>query len=336
MPDLRGLFLQKFLAISAGTGTSPRRAGSLRWWDFLFYASFGVMITKAVEISGILLVFSFLVIPAVISSLFLRGLGRRLAAGWLIGTAASITGLVVSYAYDFSAGPAIVSSLTLFLVATGCIRHVARSRHPVRSAIKLVFAFSSLVFLLDLIYRGSPLGRGIDFANVHSMHSAREPAGHGHPETPHALQLLDRFDSDPQDKKTLEELVSHIGGLVELLGDESPDVRERAAVAIGAVGGGPLVERELGKAFALESDTWVRFEIAKALLSLDPAAAGRLLFSMMEDEKTPTFLKAQAVELLRKETGDDFGYNPQAATQENHEALGRWRDRLEKPFEKKK
>lgn len=330
------IFLEKFLALSLLGEASSRKNASMWMWDFLFYASFGVMITKAVEISGILLVFAFLVIPAVISSLFLKGIGGRLAAGWLLGTVASVIGLSVSYRYDLSAGPAIVSLLTLALIVAGLARHILRTPHPVAYAIKAALALSSLAFVSYIFYLESPLGKGASHPHDHVNETGEEVRIHstgefgGHTEGTHALHLLDRFAADPRDEKILKELESHVSGLISLLYDKSPDVRERAAGAMGAVGGGPMVERELEKAFAQEEDEWVRFEMAKALFSLDARAGGRLLLSMMSDEKMPTFLKAQSVRLLRKETGASFGYSPEATLRENREALRQWDELLDR------
>ena len=41
-------------------------------WDFLFYALFGVVITSSVKVAGILQVFSFLIVPAIVSSYFFK------------------------------------------------------------------------------------------------------------------------------------------------------------------------------------------------------------------------------------------------------------------------
>lgn len=109
-------FRHRFLLITTNPAEAYRRGWWVRWWDFLFYLSFGIIITFSVEIGGILMVFSYLVIPACIAILLAENMKIRLLLGWLIGWVGSALGLVVSYVWDFPTGPAIVVVLGLMLV----------------------------------------------------------------------------------------------------------------------------------------------------------------------------------------------------------------------------
>lgn len=82
-------------------------------WDFIFYALFGVVITSSVQVAGVLLVFSFLIVPAVLSSVFYKGLFQRLLFGWGVGFVLSFLGMSLSYWLDFPAGALIVVVFTL-------------------------------------------------------------------------------------------------------------------------------------------------------------------------------------------------------------------------------
>src|SRR6185295_13075768 len=74
------IFRKKFLAISMSHGGElPPGA---RLWDFLFYASFGFVVTSSVSIAGVLLVFCYLIVPSVAAMLFADSIGKRLAIGW--------------------------------------------------------------------------------------------------------------------------------------------------------------------------------------------------------------------------------------------------------------
>lgn len=86
---------------------------SSAFWDFIFFALFGVVITSSVGIAGILLVFSFLVVPALISSSLVKSLKGQLILGWIIGTILSFIGMSLSYFYDLPAGAIIVVVFTL-------------------------------------------------------------------------------------------------------------------------------------------------------------------------------------------------------------------------------
>jgi zinc/manganese transport system permease protein len=94
------------------------RAEGLRvvLWDFLFYTLLGVVITLAVRIAGVVVVFAFLIIPATISALFTPRLGARLVIAWVCGGVSSLAGLLFSYYLDFSVGPAVALFLGVVLV----------------------------------------------------------------------------------------------------------------------------------------------------------------------------------------------------------------------------
>ena len=92
---------------------------TLSWkWDFLFYALFGLVITSSVHVSGVLLVFSFLIVPAVLSSIFYRSLLKRLFFGWGVGFLLSALGVFFSYSLDFPTGACIVALFTLLPILT--------------------------------------------------------------------------------------------------------------------------------------------------------------------------------------------------------------------------
>jgi len=86
------------------------------WWDFVFYALLGVVITVAVRVTGVVTVFSFLIIPATISALFSTHWGLRMFIAWTAATVASLAGLLFAYRFDFSLGPAIALFLGAVLV----------------------------------------------------------------------------------------------------------------------------------------------------------------------------------------------------------------------------
>ena len=110
------LFRQPFKEISDNYENARRKGIKVMWWDFLFYALFGIVITLAVRIGGVVLIFAFLIIPATISALFSSNWGRRLVISWVIGLGAIVAGLLFANYFDFSIG----STISLFLgVALG-------------------------------------------------------------------------------------------------------------------------------------------------------------------------------------------------------------------------
>jgi len=106
----------RFTLVTMDPEEAFRRGWRVRWWDFVFYLTFGIAITFSVQIGGILMVFSYLVIPACIAMLLASSLRTRLVVGWVVGGAGSALGLLASYAWDLPAGPAVVAVLGLSLV----------------------------------------------------------------------------------------------------------------------------------------------------------------------------------------------------------------------------
>jgi zinc/manganese transport system permease protein len=102
------IFRKKFLLISTNLAQAEGSGMSIRLWDFLFYASFGFVVTSSVAIAGVLLVFCYLIVPSVGAMLFADRIGRRLAIGWTMGTLVSALGIYFSVLADLPTGATIV------------------------------------------------------------------------------------------------------------------------------------------------------------------------------------------------------------------------------------
>lgn len=118
----------RFLLISVDVQEAWNRGLWVRWWDFVFYVTFGFVVTSSVQIAGVLLVFSYLVAPAVCAMLFVNRIIYRLSLGWAIGFIASAAGMIVSVRWDLPTGASIVSSFGLALIACAIISRVASPR----------------------------------------------------------------------------------------------------------------------------------------------------------------------------------------------------------------
>jgi zinc/manganese transport system permease protein len=116
------VFRRRFLAISMDPHRAEAEGVSIRLWDFLFYASFGFVVTSSVSIAGVLLVFCYLIVPSVAAMLYAESVGRRLAIGWSMGTIVSALGVYLSLQLDLPTGATIVCTFGLVLILMAVVR----------------------------------------------------------------------------------------------------------------------------------------------------------------------------------------------------------------------
>ncbi|MDF1544037.1 MAG: metal ABC transporter permease [bacterium] len=117
---LHWLFRKRFVELSFGQSQKQKS----RLWDFLFYASFALVVTSSVKICGVLLVFIFLVVPSVFGAIMTDSISRRLILGWLFGIVGSAMGLLFSIWLDTPSGATIVCTFGLLLLVVSPIRKI--------------------------------------------------------------------------------------------------------------------------------------------------------------------------------------------------------------------
>ena len=120
------LFRKRFLLISLNPEKAEEQGISVRLWDFLFYASFGFVVTSSVAIAGVLLVFCYLIVPSVGAMLYAENVGPRLAIGWTMGTLVSALGVYLSLKIDLPTGATIVCTFGIILVLMAALRGLLR------------------------------------------------------------------------------------------------------------------------------------------------------------------------------------------------------------------
>lgn len=128
------VFRKKFFLISQDRSKAREQGINTPVWDFLFYATFGLVVTSSVHIAGVLLVFSILVIPPVIALFFASTPGRRLTIGWSIAVVGAIIGILSSLKMDLPTGPSIMVALIGLLIIAALLRRLRlRSASPADS-----------------------------------------------------------------------------------------------------------------------------------------------------------------------------------------------------------
>jgi zinc/manganese transport system permease protein len=124
-------FRKRFLLISLNPREAEAQGISIRLWDFLFYVSFGFVVTRSVAIAGVLLVFCYLIVPSVGAMLFADRIGPRLAIGWTMGTLVSALGVFLSVKMDTPTGATIVCTFGAVLVAMFLVHLMVFHGHAV-------------------------------------------------------------------------------------------------------------------------------------------------------------------------------------------------------------
>ena len=112
------LLRRRFLEVTF----APERSSNVRLWDFLFYMSFGIVISYSVEIAGVLMVFSALVIPGAVAFLFTSRFGRALLLAWAAGAVAIVGGIGASFYWDVATGPLLVCAFGVVLIFAAIMR----------------------------------------------------------------------------------------------------------------------------------------------------------------------------------------------------------------------
>ena len=110
------LFRKHFIQLSEAYIGNSIVQKHQKFWDFLFYVSFGIVIIEAVKLAGVLSVFAFLILPASVSALFSARWRTRILIGLAAGTTAALVGLYLSMIFDVTASPLIIISMGLILL----------------------------------------------------------------------------------------------------------------------------------------------------------------------------------------------------------------------------
>lgn len=317
------IFRRRFLTISLEPGRAEREGWSVRWWDFLFYTSFGFVITSSVAMAGVLLVFSFLIIPSVIGMLFAHTIRGRLAIGWIVGTGVSMAGLNLSYTYDFPSGPAVVCTFGATLLLAAVARYVAAAEAKGLAMAKV--AATSVV-----------VGVAVWLAFVSS---ATRPSAANGPETAgdeapmpgdtvrqanDALAALAASTGEPP-ADSVAQLVSVREELHRMMVTGEVEIEESAVEALARSREDGAVAEILEEIAHHAENPWARLRGAESLVARGNAVGIEALLELLERD-LPPFLELQAAQALRTATGQNFEFDPQGDPEAKASAVQQWRD----------
>lgn len=146
------LLRDKFLLISLNPEWAYLKKINVKFWDFIFYLTFGFVISFSVNVAGVLLVFVFLVVPAVAAILITNRLLYQLLIGWAMGTVVSVCGIVVSYFLKLPDGPTVVSCYGLVLLFLVLPLYVFRAKNIPRALVNVATGVVITVVVVFLVY----------------------------------------------------------------------------------------------------------------------------------------------------------------------------------------
>ena len=311
-------FFRRFRAISEDPASAEAKGLNVRLWDFLFYLTFGFVITSSVSMAGVLLVFTYLVVPGSFAMLYAESFPARLAIAWIMGTVCSLAGMILSYTGDLPTGPAVVGVFALVLILGGFLRAILSAGQPARAAGRTAAA----VAVLALALYGSLSLRKVEAEHRHETEVER---------------LLEEIRSGNETAalEAIHHLTEHqephaVAAIVARIQDHPSDrLLEHAATALAALGDAAAIPG-LFSAGKSDLDPDLRLTLAEAILRLHGARGLELVLGALEGDP-PLLARRRALTLLRVYFGQDFGYEPESATEARAMAVRRleawWKER---------
>jgi zinc/manganese transport system permease protein len=292
-------FRKQFMRISEDPEGAFKAGMPVRLWDFFFYMTFGYTISFSVRVAGVLLVFVFLVAPAIIALLLTDRLRYQLAIGWIVGTVVSSAGIYLSWMMDTPCGPTVVSSYAVVLVVIAVFTYLARAENKGRALGNV-----GMGLIVVAVLSGAFYGGGKWLASTNLGHS-----GHGH----HQLEL-DLVAAGVLKAEAAEH--GHHDG--EAAAGDPGD----AAAAQGA----PADAGDDALSMYRSAETCLdRAQSLEQILEGDQGMGLELTYLFLADGETMPFCRNTAVGLLTKYAGEDFGFDPDGDPLSNMDSLHKLR-----------
>jgi len=282
------VFRNQFLLISENPELAYKKGMLVRFWDFLFYVSFGIVITHSVGTAGVLLVFVFLVVPAIASMLITDILWKQLTIGWILGVFVSFVGLYISYIADLPSGPTVVSFYGVMLVLISVFLFIWRAESRSNALMKTSLGIGITLIVIFGIYV-----LGGTFKSTYHSHE-------------HENFLT-------EEEHLLHEVAKH--KKLSLMSEVEIELYLKSIDDINF----------LHNLFDAEKDNYTKFEIAKRIAELDQKFGFSLFIDILESSDIP-YLNDEIIAELRNKSGENFGYDVSNDMKENYESLIKWKN----------
>ena len=275
------IYRKKFIFISENPSEAYKKGMNVRFWDFLFYVSFGVVITHSVGTAGVLLVFVFLVVPAITSMLITDVLWKQLVIGWSMGVLVSIVGLYLSYIGDLPSGPTVVSFYGLMLIFVALYLYIYRAEMRKKSIMRVALGLGTIIIVVFGFYLLGTL-----FSNSHENHSHLSSTE----ELLHNDSHLEDLNLEMMTETEIDNFLSTENNISHLI---------------------ILFDK---------ADEYNKFKIASRVLVLNKKQGFELLVTILQNGELP-FVKEKVNNKIIQFSGKDFGYDTMNTNIKNKEAI---------------
>jgi len=280
------LFYKKFFLISEDPEEAERQGLRVRAWDFFFYVTFGFVISFSTRVAGVLLVFVFLVAPAIMAFLITDRLKYQLLIGWAMGTVVTLAGLLLSFVLDLPSGPSVVAFYGVALTFGAVIFYVVRSKRKIRALGWIGAGVGGAAVVVGLFIVGTTWLSTTSLARSQERSDVAREMGR-------------------QDREQLT-----AGAATGVAG-----LRPIAAVAATSTG------RQCQKIYDELPDAEARLAFIQELHGRCKRGGIKLLRAFLADPETPAFFRSEGVAWLKKVAGQDFGIDPDHEPADSREAL---------------
>ncbi len=284
------VFSRQFRLISNNPSQAYERGMNVRAWDFLFYLTFGFVISFSVRVAGVLLVFVFLVAPAIMAFMITDRLKWQLIVGWSMGTIVTTIGLLISYGADLPSGPTVVSFYGVVLAIGALVLYVVKARRTGRALGWVALGVSAAAAISLAVYGEGLLLGGSSLATDEKLVAVGDE--------------MERVSRRAHQRKIIEE-------------------NSEVARLEREVGGG-VPASSLVSYIELE-DSESRLEFIRREIERHEKSGLPLLICFLSDPETGIFFRAEALGIIEERLGEDFGYDPEKKPGRNSEALSRIR-----------
>ncbi len=277
------IFRHQFILISENPQKAYEKGMSVRFWDFLFYVSFGVVITHSVGTAGVLLVFVFLVVPAITSMLITDVLWKQLIIGWIMGVLVSFGGLYISYSADLPSGPTVVSFYGVSLIVVALYLFIKRAELRKKAIMKTALGLGVTIIVVFGFYI---LGNAFNGSHTD---------GHDHTEVIEPISSVhESHNNKVLDKLSEIELKNYLSKITEI--------------------------SELTLLFHHEKDEYTRLKIADRMREINEKEGYLLLIAILQNGELP-FVKEEIYQKIEKRSKIDFKYDTTKSEEDNKTAI---------------